>query len=227
MEKNFIAQSGGRAARSAARRAGFSSHSGRAGLSGLPLTARGAGGPGSSPGGARDRRWCRAARSLRKRWPCVDIAIRSTCSVLGHPDQLGRPDRPSRARVSTREARGRRARRARPSRYARSAFISSDSRSFSSSKLRAAQPSATCTSSSSAPVSCASALDVREDRAIGRASARWRRGCGGTWAVLRPANDLVEQPDVQRGNDNRDRSTPAPSASAGSTNGAHLVRGRS
>src|SRR5437667_3164157 len=39
------------------------------------------------------------------------------------------------------------------SRYARSLFISSDSRSFSWSKLRATQPSATWTSTSSAPVS--------------------------------------------------------------------------
>src|SRR5204862_3802483 len=44
----------------------------------------------------------------------------------------------------------------RPSRYARSVFISSDSRRFRRSKLRATQPSATCTSSSSAPVSFAS-----------------------------------------------------------------------
>src|SRR5207245_11446250 len=89
----------------------------------------------------------------------------------------------------------------RRSRYARSDFISSDSRSVRSLKCRAAQPSATWTSSSSAPVRRArSATCVRIVRSAPEFSTATRifRYIGSA------AEDLIEQPRVQQRNDNRD-----------------------
>src|SRR5438105_9231328 len=92
--------------------------------------------------------------SLRNRWPWVDMAIRSTCSssamrissVAGSPMASFMSHVKPAARSVSQVC----------CRYARSLLISSDSRRFRSSKCRAANPSATCTSSSVAPVMRAS-----------------------------------------------------------------------
>src|SRR6266699_1879509 len=88
-------------------------------------------------------------RSPIRRWPCVVIAIKSHCSrsaVLrisdgGSPSarwaETSRPSARNFAAVA--------------SRYPRSSFISCDSASLSCSKLRATQPSATCTRSKREP----------------------------------------------------------------------------
>src|SRR5229473_1577080 len=92
-----------------------------------------------------------------------------------------------------------------PSRYPRSAFISSDSRSFRSSKCRAANPSATCTSSSSAPVIRASAATwARIVWSAVEFSIATRMRLYIAW-ILQRDEGLVEQPDVEGGNDQRDR----------------------
>src|SRR5712671_4673048 len=93
-------------------------------------------------------------RSDRNRWPCVDIAMRSTFSSFD-TRMISSDGSPMASCVRTvRPCAEKLARRV--SRYARSSFISSDSRRLSRSKLRAAQPSATWTRSSSAPVIFAS-----------------------------------------------------------------------
>src|SRR5262249_42713072 len=97
------------------------------------------------------------------------------------------------------------------SRYSRSAFISSDSASFSRSKLRATNPSATCTSRSSAPhIFASSATCGTSASSAGPFSSATRMRWYTATSLLRHQGRQPERVREQLGvePDNHDRGAP-------------------